>query len=115
MGAFVVNLGGKGQLLRNVTAGAGHWLEIQLIGTKSNRDGIGATVEVVANGMKQKSQRVAGSGYLSQDDWRVHFGLGTNARVTSITVVWPSGTRQVLENVAADQVLKIQEKKTVEK
>jgi len=108
--AFLVNLGGPGQLLRNVTANGGHWLEIQLVGTKSNRDGIGAVVEVTANGLRQKSQRVAGSGYLGQDGWRLHFGLGANARVDRIAVAWPSGARQVVEHVAADQVLTIKER-----
>jgi hypothetical protein len=53
---------------------------------------------------------VAGSDYLSQDDWRLHFGLGGNARVGKITVTWPSGTVQTLENVAAEQVLTVTEK-----
>jgi hypothetical protein len=108
--AFQVNLNGPGVLLHNATAGAGHWLTIHLVGTKSNRDGIGAKVEVEAGGLKQVSQRVAGSGYLSQDDWRLHFGLGPNARAGKITVTWPSGTVQTLENVAADQVLTVTEK-----
>jgi hypothetical protein len=110
MDAFLVNLGGPGVLLHNVTAGAGHWLTIHLVGTKSNRDGIGATVEVVAGGLKQRSERVAGSGYLSQDDWRLHFGLGANARASKITVTWPSGAVQTLDNVPADQVLTVTEK-----
>lgn len=107
--AFLVNLGGPGQLLHNVTT-AGHWLEVQLVGTKGNRDGIGATVEVVANGMKQKSERGAGSGYLGQDDWRLHFGLGAASTAEQVIVNWPSGARQVRENVAADQVVEIREK-----
>ena len=107
--AFLVNLGAPGQLLHNVTASAGHWLMVRLTGTKSNRDGIGATVEVVGNGIKQKSERVAGSGYLGQDDWRLHFGLGSAAKAEQIIVNWPSGTRQVLENVPADQILEVRE------
>ena len=107
--AYIVNLGSAGELLHNVTAPAGHWLTVRLAGTKSNRDGIGALVEVVAKDLKQRSQRVAGSGYLSQDDWRLHFGLGANTKADRITVTWPSGKRQVLENVAADQVLTIRE------
>jgi hypothetical protein len=110
MDAFLVNLGGPGVLLHNVTTGAGHWLMIRLVGTKSNQDGIGAKVEVEAGGKKQVSQRVAGSGYLSQDDWRLHFGLGANARVAKITVTWPGGAVQTVENVAADQVLTVTEK-----
>ena len=109
VGAFVANLGAPGVLLRNVTASAGHWLEVRLIGTKSNRDGIGAVVEVTAGGTKRRSERVAGSGYLSQDDWRLHFGLGANTKVDKISVMWPSGKRQSIEKVAADQVLIIRE------
>jgi len=107
--AFVVNLGGQGQLLHNVTASAGHWLTIRLAGTKSNRDGIGSLVEVRAKDLTQQSQRVAGSGYLSQDDWRLHFGLGANTKADKITVTWPTGKRQVLENVAADRIVTIRE------
>ena len=108
--AFLVNLGAAGQLLHNTTKAAGHWIKVRLVGVKSNRDGIGALVEVAAGRLKQRAERVAGSGYLSQDDWRLHFGLGASTRVDRITVTWPSGIRQVLENVAADQVVTIQEK-----
>jgi hypothetical protein len=107
--AFLVNLGGPGQLLHNTTAGAGHWLEVRLIGRKSNRDGIGAAVEVEAGGTRQTSQRVAGSGYLSQDDWRLHFGLGGAAKADRIVIRWPSGARQVLESVPADQIVEARE------
>jgi hypothetical protein len=110
MDAYLVNLGAPGVLLHNATAGAGHWLMIHLVGTKSNRDGIGAKVEVEAGGLKQLSQRVAGSGYLSQDDWRLHFGLGANARASKITVTWPGGAKQTLVNAPADQVLTVTEK-----
>ncbi len=107
--AFLVNLGAPGVLLHNVTAPAGHWLAVRLIGSKSNRDGIGATVEVEANGMRQKSERVAGSGYLGQDDWRLHFGLGAAAKADQVVVTWPGGARQVLKNVPADRVVEIRE------
>jgi len=108
--AFLVNLGGPGQLLHNASPATGHWLMIRLIGVKSNRDGIGAKVEVVAGGLKQRSERVAGSGYLSQDDWRLSFGLGSSTRADRVTVLWPSGVRQALTNVAADQIVSITEK-----
>jgi hypothetical protein len=107
--AFLVNLGGPGQLLHNVTASVGNWLKVQLTGTKSNRDGIGATVEVTAGARTQRSERIAGSGYLSQDDWRLHFGLGSATKADRIVVNWPSGKQQVLENVAANQVVTIRE------
>ena len=107
--AFVVNLGAPGQLLHNVTASTAHWLKVRLVGTKSNRDGIGALVEVQTGDQKQESQRVAGSGYLSQDDWRLHFGLGANTKADKITVTWPSGKHQVMVNVPADQIVTIRE------
>jgi hypothetical protein len=108
--AFLVNLGSGGQLLRNVSKSAGHWIKVRLEGVKSNRDGIGAVVEVTAGGARQRAERVAASGYLSQDDWRLHFGLGTSTLVDRITVMWPSGIKQTVDNVAADQVVKIREK-----
>jgi enediyne biosynthesis protein E4 len=108
--AFVINLGGPAFLLHNESPRAGHWLAVKLAGRKSNRDGIGAQVEVLAGGLKQQRERVAGSGYLSQDDPRLHFGLGAAAKVGRLTVTWPSGTRQVLENVAADRVVTVEEK-----
>ena len=66
--AYLVNLGAQGTLFHNVSTDAGHWIEIKLVGTKSNRDGIGARVEVVAGGKRQTAERVASSGYLSQND-----------------------------------------------
>jgi hypothetical protein len=108
--AYLVNLGAEGQLLRNTTRTAGHWVKIRLVGTKSNRDGIGSIVEVTAGGLKQRAERVSASGYLSQDDWRLHFGLGAALRAERIAVTWPSGIRQVLESVAADQVVTVTEK-----
>jgi hypothetical protein len=107
--AFLVNLGGPAFLLRNVSA-AGHWASVKLVGRKSNRDGIGAKVEVVAGGRRQMHERVAGSGYLSQDDPRVHFGLGAATKVERLTVSWPSGTKQVMENVNADRIVTVEEK-----
>jgi hypothetical protein len=116
MDAFVVNLGGRGTLLHNVSTDTGHWIEIKLVGartgktgTGSNRDGIGARVEVFAGSKRYTAERVAGSGYLSQDDGRLHFGLGAAATVDKLIVHWPSGTEQTLEKVSVDRVLTVQE------
>jgi enediyne biosynthesis protein E4 len=109
MDAFIVNLGSPAFLLHNVSPAAGHWLSVNLVGHKSNRDGIGAVVEVVAGGKTQTQQRFAGSGYLSQDDPRVHFGLGAAGKADRVTITWPAGARQVLENVAADRVITVEE------
>jgi hypothetical protein len=107
--AFVVNLGGRGTLLHNVSTNTGHWTEIKLVGTKSNRDGIGARVEVFAAGKRQTAERVAGSGYLSQNDERLHFGLGAATTIDKLIVHWPSGIEQTLEKLSVDKVLTVQE------
>jgi hypothetical protein len=107
---FIVNLGSPAFLLHNASPGANHWLQVKLVGRKSNRDGIGAQVELVAGGLRQQRERVAGSGYLSQDDPRIHFGLGSSPKVDKLTVIWPSGIRQVVENVQIDRVITVHEK-----
>jgi hypothetical protein len=116
--AFMVNLGAPGTLLHNVSTGTGHWIDIKLQGVStnkpnsgSNRDGIGARVEVWTGAHHQVAERVASSGYLSQDDGRLHFGLGAASKVDKIIVHWPSGREQTLENQAADRVLSIEEPK----
>jgi hypothetical protein len=125
MDAFVVNLGAKGTLLHNVSTDTGHWIGIKLVGAmrpgdrnvspgskaKSNRDGIGARVEVFAAGKRQTAERVAGSGYLSQDDGRLHFGLGAATIVDKLIVHWPSGREQTLEKLSVDRVLTVEEPK----
>jgi hypothetical protein len=114
--AFLVNLGAEGALLHNVSAGTGHWLALSLHGARtpqnkagSNRDGIGARVEVWVGGREQKAERVASSGYLSQDDGRLHFGLGAATKIDKLVVRWPSGTVQTLENLSVDRVLTVEE------
>ncbi len=108
--AFIVNLGGPAYLLHNVSPESNHWLGVKLTGKKSNRDGIGAQVEIDAGGQHRRQERVAGSGYLSQSDWRLHFGLGAASKVDKLTVVWPSGNQQTLENVPVDRVITVEEK-----
>ena len=111
MDAFVANLGAKGTLLHNISTDTGHWVVIKLKGTKSNRDGIGARVEVFAAGKSQTAERVAGSGYLSQNDARLHFGLDAATTVDKLIVHWPSGRVQTLEKLAVDRVLNVEEPK----
>jgi hypothetical protein len=111
MDAFVVNLNAPGVLLHNTTATKNHWIAIKLRGTKSNRDGIGARLEIVAGGRKQVAERTSTSGYLSQDDERVHFGLGQVAKIDSLTIKWPSGKEQVLQGPAVDRVMTVEEPK----
>jgi enediyne biosynthesis protein E4 len=103
MDVVVTSLGGEPLVLVN-HAGTGHWLSITLRGTRSNRDGLGARVQV--NG-QTRFATTSGS-YISASDKRLHFGLGP-AEVAKVEVRWPSGTRQVLENVKADQFLEVRE------
>jgi len=109
MDAFVVNLGARGTLVHNVSTDTGHWIGIKLKGTKSNRDGIGARVEVLAAGKRWTKERVAGSGYLSQDDDRLHFGLGATTVIDKVLVHWPSGREQLLEKISVDRVITVEE------
>ena len=111
MDAYVVNLGSAGTLFHNISGARNHWITVRLKGRESNRDGIGARVEVLGSGVTQVATRVAGSGYLSQDDGRLHFGLGTSKAVDQLIIHWPSGHKQVLRNLAADQVLTVEEPK----
>jgi len=107
--AYVVNLGSEGTLIHNASTNTGHWVEIKLVGTKSNRDGIGARIEVFAGGRRQTAERVASSGYLSQNDGRVHFGIGAATVINKLIVRWPSGVVQTLESQSVDRVLTVQE------
>lgn len=103
MDAVITVLGGHPLILMN-RGGKRHWLSITLRGTRSNRDGLGARVRV--NG-QTRFATTAGS-YLSASDKRLHFGLD-DATTASVEVAWPSGTRQTLKDVAADQFLEITE------
>lgn len=109
--AFIVTLGGKGILLHNSPPAGqrNHWLTIKLVGTRSNRDGYGASLEAVAGDLHQWVQTTSASGYLSQNDPRPHFGLAQHSVVDTLTIHWPSGALQTLHNVHADQVLTITE------
>lgn len=109
--AFLVNLGAKGTLLHNTSEAAGHWTAIKLQGTKSNRDGIGARVEVFAGDKRWTAERVSTSGYLSQDDGRMHFGLGSALVIDKILVHWPSGREQTVDHQPVDKVLNLEEPK----
>lgn len=109
--AFLVNLGANGTLLHNVSTGAGHWIAVKLVGAKSNRDGIGARLEVSAGTKRWTAERVAASGYLSQDDARVHFGLGAVSAIDKITIRWPDGREQTVEKPAVDRVITVEEPK----
>ncbi len=96
-------------LLHNETTGAGHWLGVHLVGSRSNRSGIGARVRIRAGGREQFDEVRSGGSYLSQNDLRLHFGLGAATKADWIEVRWPSGRMNRLENVSADRVVEITE------
>jgi hypothetical protein len=106
----VTNLGEPVELLRNVTEPKQHWLDVLLTGTRSNRDSIGATIRLTTTpGLTQTNHVTTSVGYASSSSRRVHFGLGKDARATRVEIRWPSGRILVLENVQADQLLKVTE------
>ena len=95
----------------NDSPGNNHWIEFALEGTKSNRDGIGARIKVLAGGKAQYDQVSFAAGYASSSAGPVHFGLGANASAELVEIRWPSGIVQEFKNVTADQVLKVKEPK----
>jgi hypothetical protein len=105
----VTALGAPAEIWMNDSPNSNHWLELALQGTKSNRDGIGARIQLVAGGQTQFNHVTTASGYASSSAGPVHFGLGKGKRVDEIEVRWPSGVTQTLRNVKADQVLRVTE------
>jgi hypothetical protein len=105
--AYIVNLNDQGTMLRNDHGNEDNWILLNLTGTSSNRDGLGARITVTSGDLVQTDQKRSSTGYLSQNDPRIHFGLGSNAQIDKIEVIWPSGEVQVLEHVTANQLLEI--------
>lgn len=106
---LVCNLDGPPHLLRNDGGNQRNYLSLLLVGTASNRDGIGARVSVVSGGVEQLAERVSGGSFLSHSDRRVHFGLGANTVAERVEIHWPSGRVQRLEDVPANQFLVVEE------
>ena len=106
---LVNNVGQAPQLLRNDGGNANHWLEIFLIGTKSNRDGVGARVKLSAGDLVLYEQRKGGMSYQSAQDPRLHFGLGQRVSIDAIEVLWPSGVVTKLINIKSDQIITVKE------
>jgi hypothetical protein len=107
--ALVMNMNEPPSLLRNDYAGRNGWIEVALVGTRSNRAGLGATVVVSARGRLQARAALSQASYYSHDDLRLHFGLGTSAKADQIEVRWPSGQVDVLKDVAGRRVVTIRE------
>ncbi|MGA2255220.1 MAG: CRTAC1 family protein [Thermoguttaceae bacterium] len=106
----ILNSNDKPTILRNESVTGNHWIQVRLRGVKTNRDGVGARVYVVAGDLKQMDEVHSGRGYQSHWGTRLHFGLAKNQRVERIEVHWPrSGVVDILEDVPADQSLTIVE------
>lgn len=105
----IMNSNQRAVLLRNDGGNLKNWIGIKLVGTRSNRDGIGAKVQLVAGGVTQIREVKSGSSYASGSDTRLLFGLGENQDIERITVVWQRGTTQELEAVSINQYLTIVE------
>jgi hypothetical protein len=93
---------------RNTTTDAGHWIELKLVGTKSNRDAIGARVTLKAGARTMIREVDGGNGYAGQSTQRIHFGLGANTTISSLQIRWPSGTVQTV-NAPIDKMTTVQE------
>jgi hypothetical protein len=100
---------GPAYVLMNETPGENHWITLNLVGVKSNRDGIGATVRVVTDAGEQYATVTTTSSYQSSGDKRVHFGVGAVSRIKTVEIRWPSGIKQKLTDVKVDQVLTVKE------
>ena len=111
---LVTVLDGSPLLIRNDSR-RGHWLNIKTVGTRSNRDGFGARVEVKAGGLTQTAEVRANSSFESASDPRLHFGLGSATTVDSIVIHWPSGKVDTIGPQPADQELNIEEGKGLAK
>jgi hypothetical protein len=105
----LLNVGEPPSLLLNTNHDSNHRVLFQLVGTKSNRAAIGARVTIRAGGVQQMGEVRGGGSYLSQNDLRVHFGLGGALKMESVEIRWPSGKVETLKDISADSIYKIVE------
>jgi hypothetical protein len=105
-------LSAPAEIWMNDSPGGNHWIEFRLEGTKSNRDGIGARIKVVAGGATQYNHVSFAAGYASSSAGPTHFGLGANKSAELVEIRWPSGIVQQLKDVGADRVVKVKEPAT---
>jgi hypothetical protein len=106
---IVCNCNQTPDLLQNRVSSQNHWLKIHLVGTGSNRDGIGTRVRLKTGGGTQELERIGGGSYLSSSDPRLHFGLGKATRVEQLEVFWPSGAYEKLKDLKVDQIIRLTE------
>jgi hypothetical protein len=109
MDVVATSMDAPAELWMNRSPHSGHWLGIALRGVKSNRDGIGARIEVVTKSGVQFNHQTSSVCYASSSLGPVHFGLGPDDVAQKIVITWPSGSVQTLENVKADQILHVTE------
>jgi hypothetical protein len=107
--ALISNNGQEPQLLINEGGNNNRWLEIALVGTRSNRDGVGARVKVAAGDLVLYDQRKGGRSYQSAHDGRLHFGLGAGRMVDLIEIRWPSGSVDTLKNTESNRIITVKE------
>ncbi len=100
----VANQGAPVLVYRNTVAPGNHWIAFELVGTRSNRSAIGAEVVVAFGGRRQRRVVAGGMGFASQNDRRLHFGLGGETQVEDVEIRWPSGEVQRLEAPAMDRL-----------
>ncbi len=105
----VENIDGLPMILHNEGARSNHWITLELRGTRSNRLGLGAKVRVVAGSVSQVDEVRSGGSYLSQNDLRLHFGLGAADRVERVEVRWPSGSTQIVQSLASNRFYIVKE------
>jgi enediyne biosynthesis protein E4 len=107
--AVVTTNDGPVHVLHNEASTRSHWILLKLVGHKSNRDAIGAGVILTTSSGSQFATVSTAGSYLSAGDKRLHFGLGTESVVQSIEIRWPSGIKQTLKTISANQILQIDE------
>jgi enediyne biosynthesis protein E4 len=106
---LVATNNGPAVLYRNDGGNRNHWLQLKLVGSKSNRDGVGAVVRLTSAGGTQMQMVHSGSSYCSSSDMALTFGLGKDPQAAAIEITWPSGTKQKLTNVVANQQMIVKE------
>jgi enediyne biosynthesis protein E4 len=109
----VENIDGAPIILRNDGGNSNHWITLELFGTRSNREALGAQVKAVAGRLAQTDEVRSGGSFLSQNDMRIHFGLGQAEKVDRIVIRWPSGQTETLQNLPADRFYAVKEEEGV--
>jgi hypothetical protein len=105
----IENLKGKPTILGPQGGPSNHWISLELVGTKNNRLALNTRVRATAGNLVQTGEVLSGGSYLSQNDLRIHFGLGPTKRVDKLEIFWPTGKVETLTNLAADHFYDVKE------